>query len=211
MSQTRRMGVEGSLQRGRFIDAAEALLQDEGLLGLTARQVAARAGLKTQLLYYYFRTMDDLILALVRRVNERRMERFHEIMASPNPLRGLWQLNTDASGAVMSSELSSMASHREAIRAEIVRFAQEFRAMQIAAVSRLLAERRGAAAAEMASPAGIVMIAAALARTIVNESSLGLTEGHKEALAIVENMLGLLGDPALPAPECSTPVLTDHG
>ena len=205
MSQTRRMGVEGSQQRGRFIDAAEALLQDEGLLGLTARQVAARAGLKTQLLYYYFRTMDDLILALVRRVNERRLQRFHEIMASTNPLRGLWELNTDTSGAVMSSELSSMASHREAIRAEIVGFATEFRALQIEAVTRLLEKRQGS----QGNAAGIVMLAVALARAIVTESALGLTEGHKEALTIVEHMLGVLEEPE-PAPAGKTPALSDQ-
>ncbi len=207
MSQTRRMGVEGSQQRGRFIDAAEALLQDEGLLGLTARQVAAKAGLKTQLLYYYFRTMDDLILALVRRVNERRLQRFHEVMASPNPLRGMWELNTDASGAVMSSELSSMASHREAIRAEIVQFAQQFRVLQIEAVTSRLAERQGV----QRSAAGMVMIAIALARTIVTESALGLTEGHKEALAIVEHMLELLdAAEAAPLTAAKAPVLS-HG
>lgn len=205
MAQPRRMGIEGSQMRGRFIDAAEAVLRDEGLLGLTARQVAGRAGLKTQLLYYYFRTMDDLILALLRRVNERRLERFHEIMASPAPLRGLWELNTDPSGAVMASELSSMASHREAIRAEIVRFAQEFRALQIEAVSRLLA---GQGLED--SAAGIVMIAAALARAIVTESALGLDEGHREALAIVEKMLGSLGEPAT-APVSGNPALSEPG
>ncbi len=212
MTQPRRMGVEGSLMRGRFIDAAEALLRDEGLLGLTARQVASRAGLKTQLLYYYYRTMDDLILALVRRVNERRVARFHEIMASPNPLRGLWALNSDPSGAVMSSELSSMASHREAIRTEIVRFAQQFRAMQIEAVTRLLAERQGFEGSGFEkSGAGIVMIAVALARAIVTESALGLTEGHSEALAIVEAMLDRLGE-TVPAPsESDARVLSEPG
>jgi AcrR family transcriptional regulator len=182
---TRRLGLEGSQTRARFIDAAEAVLRDEGLPGLTARQVAAKAGLKTQLLYYYFRTMDDLILALVRRVNEHRLERFEAALAAPEPLRALWALNSDPSGAALASELTSIATHREAIRAEIVRSAQQFRAMQIEAVSRLLPARTG----QGGSAAGIVMIAVALARMIVAESSLGLTDGHEEALAIVEDTL----------------------
>ena len=37
------------------------------------------------------------------------------------------------------------------------------------------------------------MIAAALARTLVAESALGLTEGHVEALTIVEEVLARLG------------------
>jgi len=190
VAQTRRLGLEGSQTRTRFIDAAEEVLRDEGLPALTARQVAAKAALKTQLLYYYFRTMDDLILALVRRVNERRLERFTAALAAPEPLRALWQLNNDPTGAALASELSSIATHREAIRAEIVRSAEQFRALQIEAVSRLLAPGGGGGSA-----AGIVMIAVALARMIVSESALGLTEGHAEALAIVEQMLQRLSLP----------------
>jgi len=63
------MGVESSKVRARFVDAAEELLRSEGYLAISARQVAAKAGLKTQLLYYYFRTMDDLILEVVKRIN----------------------------------------------------------------------------------------------------------------------------------------------
>lgn len=184
VAQTRRLGLEGSQTRARFIDAAEAVLRDEGLPALTARQVAAKAGLKTQLLYYYFRTMDDLILALVRRVNENRLARFEEIMAGPDPLRALWQLNSDPSGAAVASELTSIATHREAIRAEIVRSAEAFRTIQIEAVTRLLAPHTNGKDA-----AGIVMIAVALARMIVSESALGLTQGHAEALAIIEQAL----------------------
>jgi AcrR family transcriptional regulator len=190
LAQTRRLGLENSATRARFIDAAEAVLRDEGLPALTARQVAAKAGLKTQLLYYYFRTMDDLILALVRRVNERRMVRFEEALASPTPLRALWQLNSDASGAAVATELTSIAIHREAIRAEIVRSAEQFRNLQVAAVTRLLAPHMGKDEA-----AGMVMIAVSLARMFVSESALGLTDGHVEALAIVEKALARLEAP----------------
>lgn len=184
VTQTRRLGLEGAQNRARFIDAAEAVLRDEGLPALTARQVAAKAGLKTQLLYYYFRTMDDLILALVRRVNERRLVRFEEALQAPEPLRAIWELNSDPSGAAVASELTAVATHREAIRAEIVRAAAHFRALQVEAVSRLLAPHTDNKAA-----AGIVMLAVALARMIVAETALGLTEGHKEALALVEDAL----------------------
>lgn len=184
-AQTRRLGLEGAQNRVRFIDAAEEVLRDIGLPALTARQVAARAGLKTQLLYYYFRTMDDLLLALVRRVHERRLARFEEALASPEPLRAIWNLNSDPSGAALASELTSIAIHREAIRAEIVRGAEHFRAIQVEAVSKLIAPLTS----NKAAAAGIVMIAVALARMIVAESALGLTDGHAEALAFVEDAL----------------------
>jgi len=186
MAQTRRMGVEGSKQRTVLMDAAEAILCDEGYIGISARNVATRAGFTKQLLYYYFRTMDDLILALVRRINERRLERFENALLSAEPLRALWALNTDPSGAALATELTAIASHREEVRAEIVTSAQQFRALQARTVSKLLS-KSGQKASD--SAAAIVMIAAALAKTVVSEAALGLTEGHAEALTVVERML----------------------
>jgi len=186
MAQTRRMGVEGSKQRTVLMDAAEAILCDEGYIGISARNVATRAGFTKQLLYYYFRTMDDLILALVRRINERRLERFENALLSAEPLRALWALNTDPSGAALATELTAIASHREEVRAEIVTSAQQFRALQARTVSKLVS-KSGQKASD--SAAAIVMIAAALAKTVVSEAALGLTEGHAEALTVVERML----------------------
>jgi len=186
MAQTRRMGVEGSKQRTVLMDAAEAILCDEGYIGISARNVATRAGFTKQLLYYYFRTMDDLILALVRRINERRLERFENALLSAEPLRALWALNTDPSGAALATELTAIASHRDAVRAEIVTSAQQFRALQARTVSKLVS-KSGQKASD--SAAAIVMIAAALAKTVVSEAALGLTEGHAEALTVVERML----------------------
>src|SRR3546814_18646696 len=98
MAQTRRMGVESSPRRAMFIDAAEEILRSVDYVGISARQVAAQAGLKTQLLYYYFLTMDDLILAVVRRINDRRLQRLDEALAPPEPLRAMCKLNTAPSG-----------------------------------------------------------------------------------------------------------------
>src|SRR5258706_12962692 len=95
MAQGRRLGAEGSQQRARFVDAAEAILCEVGEHGISARLVAARAGLKPQLLYYYFRTIDDLLLAVVQRVNERRLASFAQALASPDPLRAMWAAMSD--------------------------------------------------------------------------------------------------------------------
>ncbi|WP_336973636.1 helix-turn-helix domain-containing protein [Sphingobium aromaticiconvertens] len=170
--------------RARFVDAAEAILAEVGEHGISARLVAQRAELKTQLLYYYFRTMDDLLLAVVQRVNERRMVRFEAALAEPEPLRALWEMMSDPSNAALAAELSAVAHHREAVRDEIVSAAREFRTAQTRAVEALLPVD-----AATPSAGGIVMIAASLARMLVSETALGLTEGHADALLIVEEML----------------------
>ena len=65
---------------------------DEGYAAVTSRRVAARAGLKPQLVHYYFRTMDDLFVALIRRGAEQNLEHQARALASPQPLRALWEL-----------------------------------------------------------------------------------------------------------------------
>ena len=187
MAEGRRLGSEGSEVRARFVDAAEAILSDEGEHGLSARLVAARAGLKTQLLYYYFRTMDDLLLAVIQRVNERRLASFEQAMASPEPLRAMWTMMTDPSAAALASAVASIAQHREQVRPAIVEAAREFRTLQARVVAKLIPPPGPDDVPYTAG--GVVMIAAALARMLVNEAALGLDEGHAEARAIVENML----------------------
>ena len=44
-----------------MLDSAEDILREEGYGALTSRRVAERLGVKQRLVYYYFRTMDDLI------------------------------------------------------------------------------------------------------------------------------------------------------
>ena len=106
-------------------------------------------------------------------------------MASSDALTALWKMISDPTFATLSAEMTSIAAHRETIRTEVVRSAEAFRALQVQEVSRLLAQRNKADY----SAAGVVMIGSALARIIVQESSLGLTYGHDEAVKIVERVL----------------------
>ena len=122
--QPRRMGVEGSKQRELLVTAAEQLLREEGYAAISARRVTGKAGLKTQLLYYYFQTMDDLILEVVRRITDSRLRRFEEALASPDPLQAIWELSSDPTGAIMAAELTALAGHRDSIRNQIIKQAR---------------------------------------------------------------------------------------
>ncbi len=66
MTTARRLGTADSKTRLALLDAAERLLLAEGYAAVTSRRVAAAAGLKHQLVHYYFRTMDDLLLEVYR-------------------------------------------------------------------------------------------------------------------------------------------------
>ncbi|PWQ88856.1 TetR family transcriptional regulator, partial [Enterococcus faecium] len=60
--------------RQRLIDATAKIMRDEGYAAATARRVAAEAGVKQALVYYYFPTMDDLFVEVLRAGAETSLE-----------------------------------------------------------------------------------------------------------------------------------------
>ncbi|HEX9031158.1 MAG TPA: helix-turn-helix domain-containing protein, partial [Streptosporangiaceae bacterium] len=142
MVSPRRIGAPDAKNRAVLLDAAERLMLEEGHAAVTSRRVASKAGLKPQLVHYYFRTMDDLFLAMFQRRAEIGLERQAAALASPQPLRALWEYSRDPAGTAFTMEFSAVANHRKAIRAEIARYAERFRADQVEALSALT-ERYG--------------------------------------------------------------------
>jgi AcrR family transcriptional regulator len=193
LTKSRRIGVDGAKNRELLIDAAEHILCDEGYAAITARSVATKAGLKVPLVYYYFQTMDDLIAALVKKNTAHRLERFVKALASPEPLRALWKLNSDPSRTIPATELIAMANHYQSVRTEIVAAAKQFRNLQIDAMRSLLAAR---GIDEEIFPAGaVVTIITALTRSMAQDYALGVSDGYDEAVMVVERTLDLLTKP----------------
>src|ERR1700693_2877153 len=92
MPSGRRSGAPDAKNRGVLRDAAEQLMLEEGYAAVTSRRLADRAGLKPQLVHYYFRTMDDLFLAVFRRRAEQGLKSQARALESPQPLWALWRL-----------------------------------------------------------------------------------------------------------------------
>src|ERR1700704_801807 len=101
MAPQRRAGPNAK-NRGVFLDAAERVMLQEGYAAVTSRRVAAQAGLKPQLVHYYFRTMDDLFLAVFRRRAEQNVARIERAVAADGSLRAIWQLNAELGGAAFN-------------------------------------------------------------------------------------------------------------
>ncbi len=57
----------GATTPDKLLDAAAAILAGEGLTGVSARAVAARAGVNQALVFYHFGSVSDLLEAAVRR------------------------------------------------------------------------------------------------------------------------------------------------
>jgi AcrR family transcriptional regulator len=186
MTTARRIGAEDSATRAALLDAAQSLMVDEGYAAVSSRKVAARAGLKPQLVHYYFRTMDDLFVALVRRGADQSRERQAAALASDQPLWALWELNTDPAGRTVITEMAALANHRKDLRAEIAELARTLRNEQIDALVPVL-DRYGIR--ETLTPESFVVLANALGQVLVMEDALGLDIGHAALRAQVEDVL----------------------
>ena len=190
----RRLGAETSQTRARLLDAAEALMFDEGYAAVTSRRVAARAELQPQLVHYYFRTMDDLFLALYRRRAEQGLERQARALAEEQPLWALWDLSRDPRGTAVTMEFTALANHRKAIRAEITASAERYRAEQARGIASVF--ERYEIASDVPVPLACSVLLTAVSRFLVIEhETLGMSTGHDETVAYVEQLIrGLEGD-----------------
>jgi len=187
---SRRIGSEDSLTRSQLLDAAERLMREQGYAAVTSRRVATEAGLKPQLVHYYFRTMDELFVALFRRRAEENIERFEQAVAEDGSLTNLWRLNSDPRGAAFTLEFVALANHRKEIRVEIARFAERFRAAQVDAVERALGDA-GVAEDQLPPVVGLLMMTG-LSQVLALEDTLGVTAGHDTTRAYVEQQLAVL-------------------
>lgn len=183
----RRIGLEQSKTRALLLDAAEELMREEGYAAVTSRRLAGKAGLKPQLVHYYFRTMDDLFLALFRLRLEEGLESYAKALQSDRPLRALWEISRDPRGTAMIQEFSALANHRKALAAEIALYGERMRQVQAEAIGRELKARGMDPAA--APPVAIAVLIAAVSLFLRMEENIGMSGGHAEVEALVEQWL----------------------
>jgi AcrR family transcriptional regulator len=187
MATERRTGPKGAETRARLLDIAERLMLDEGYAAVTTRRVAGIAGVNPALVHYYFPVTDDLFLALFRHGAERALERQSADAESAQPLRAMWSQWLDPRGTGLVMEFAALANHRKAVQAELAAYGRRHRALQIKAVARVFAEY-GVEPDEM-TPDRLVLLMTAVSRMLVVEDSVGLSEGHAAARALVEDFL----------------------
>ncbi|WP_436791859.1 TetR/AcrR family transcriptional regulator [Yinghuangia sp. YIM S10712] len=186
MTAPDRRGTRNSKTRQTLLDVTERLMIDEGYAVVGVRRVAREAGVAPALVLYYFPTLDDLFLAVLRRRTDQEAERRSRIKPSAYPLTVLWEMNSHP-GTALLAEFMALANHSEAFRAELTAHAERYRHVLLDSFNRMIAE--GDLDIGDAPPMAIVVLTTAIARVLVNERDLGLTTGHDETMAFVESLL----------------------
>jgi TetR/AcrR family transcriptional regulator, regulator of autoinduction and epiphytic fitness len=179
-----------SSARQRLIEATAKIMREEGYAAATSRRVAATAGVKQALVYYYFPTMDDLFVEVLRSGAEASLDRMREALTADEPLQTLWTMNSDLRMTGLNAEFMALANHRKAIRAELKSYAERVRDIETAAVT--VALRASGVDLQEYPPAAVSMLIAQTARSLCNESAVGVTLGHDEMRAFMDRQLSRL-------------------
>lgn len=183
--------------RTLILDATEKIMVEEGYAGVSSRKVAAKAGLKSNVLHYYFPTMDALFIAAFHRLEDGYDQRFARAAASDQPLHNLWELARESVSAKLILEFTALASHRPAVREIIGRSARRDRSIMTAALEAVFT-RYGINRDEMPPKVAAILLAG-LTRALSTERVLGSDDGHPEALAFVDRLLSRLEPKRSPA------------
>jgi AcrR family transcriptional regulator len=191
-----------------LIEATAQIMVDEGYAAATSRRVAAKAGVKAALVHYYVPSMDDLFVAVLRDKAETNLQRQRQAVAESEPLHALWQLS-GAQDAQLFTEFLAMANHRKAIRSEIISYAMRFRDLEEGAMTLALKAR--GVDLETFPPVVMSMIMGSLARMVLHEQGLGITRGHDQAKAFIEQCLDRFEMPAWDQQRAATRQLSEPG
>ncbi|KUI41889.1 TetR family transcriptional regulator [Mycobacterium sp. GA-1199] len=164
--------------RQRLIEATAKIMRDEGYAAATSRRVAAEAGVKQALVYYYFPTMDDLFVEVLRAGAEASLENMRAALTDDDPLHTLWLINSDLRRTKLNTEFMALANHRKVIRTELKAYAERVRDIETAAVT--VALRANGVDLDDYPPVAVSMLIVQIARSLCNEDAVGLTLGHDE-------------------------------
>jgi AcrR family transcriptional regulator len=185
-TSSRRMGPVGSDNWHAMLNGAEDILREEGYAALTSRRIAERIGVKQRLVYYYFKTMDDLIVETFRKLSARELERLRNAASSERPIREIWDVCIHTTDARLITEFMALANRIEALRSEVIAFIEESRRMQVLALSKALEAKKGG---RTLPPIAAAIIATSVALSVTREAQLGTSTGHVTVLDAIARYL----------------------
>lgn len=173
--------------RAAILDATESIMRDEGYAAVSSRRIAEKAGLKSQLVHYHFGNMDEVFLALYRRSEELFFSHMLKVLASPDPLKKLWDLAITTEESTLVLEFTAIATHRKGFRDELVRSADRARSLENAILAKAFGNRKFVSLKVTPNVCSFILLS--VARALIMERGVGITKGHSEIQEFIENIL----------------------
>jgi len=175
-----------SATRLLLLDAAEALMREQGYAAVTSRRLGERAGVASPLIHYHFDSMDDLFVQLYRRRAEEGLARVENLLKNEDVPQALWQLSFNPVDGIPLLEYMSLATHRQSVQDEMKKHALQYRQMQRDALARYL-ERNDI---ELPMDPDVLMILmSSVGFLAMLQSESGETASIKKARAYIDSLI----------------------
>jgi AcrR family transcriptional regulator len=85
----RRSSASGDETKAKIVDATLQTLQDEGIVGASARAIARAGDFNQALIFYHFGSVDEAIVAAIGELSRRRLERYRKPLLEVDNLTDL--------------------------------------------------------------------------------------------------------------------------
>ena len=190
MVNTRRARPATTEKRQRILDSTEEIILERGYAAVTSRSVAERVGIQPPHLHYYFKTIDDLFVAVLHRRSHGAVERMSAALESSEPLRAWWALASDRRGTALLVELLAAANHRAALRAEMAEMAKDIRRLQMEHLEVLLEEY--GIDPKRFTPALVAATMQGLAFAVVADEAAGYDTCPEQAASDMDRLVSVL-------------------
>lgn len=175
--------------RLRLIEAASAVLDEEGHPAFTVRRIAGRADLKPQLVHYYFRSMEELVVTVFQRSSANYFRLHDEALSTSRPLHALWALNCDHPEGRRMLEYVALGKSYPALRDAMRASGESFRALQIEAIEQICADR--GLVDPPITPGALATLMSAVARSLIIEGNVAMHVAHDEVRTFMEATIKL--------------------
>jgi TetR/AcrR family transcriptional regulator, transcriptional repressor for nem operon len=162
---------------------------DEGYAAVSYRTVAAMSGVTPWAVQYYFPTLDDLFLALLRARTEGNLNRLKAALQEhpDDVLRVIWEHSRDEVTAALMLEFMALGNHRKSIRAEITKVGERLREVWLEALPD---QDSGYKFPPMEVPTPVLLfLLAGIPKLLLLEGAFDLAMGHAETVELVETSL----------------------
>ena len=187
-----RAGTRRSAKRRAILRATQTVMLREGYAAVTFERVATVAGVAKGLVYYYFSTLDELFVAVLRDSMDQFLAQMSVAAASGASLRTAWAYAGDRTGTALTVEFLALANHRSEVRAAIGECADRARRTLTQVVGANLADSRMLA---LTSDSAAAFMLTCIPRLIAMEELVGADLGHSDATVAGCKLLELAEGP----------------
>ncbi|MBX7446924.1 TetR/AcrR family transcriptional regulator [Mycolicibacterium sp. 3033] len=187
MAPTGGSGSRKTSKRQAILAATEEVMLSDGYGAITYRSVAAAAGVTAGLVQYYFPSLDELFVAVLRESTDRLIERLTSATDAAQPLREVWAYANNPGGTALLMQFAALAHQVPEVAKVIGEGGERVRQALVQTLSHKWADY-GLADTDL-TPGAALFLLAAIPRMMFLEQSLGTSTGHQEALALVERFL----------------------